>query len=261
MVKNIIVYAIEALCLGIFMVVATLATATIELPTSPIYQAIADPLLRRLLIGIIVGMTAISIIYSPWGKRSGAHLNPAVTLTFWRLKKLRTIDAVFYILSQCLGGILGIWIAGLLLGKTIADPAIKYIVTVPGVAGELTAFGAEFLISLGLMTLVLQVSNRPHLSQLTGVFSGILVTTYITLEAPLSGMSMNPARSLASALPAGIWHGFWIYCIAPPLGMLLAAEIYFHNGKKTKSQICCKLCPNNTTDCISPICCQTVNSK
>jgi aquaporin Z len=87
-------------------------------------------LLRRLLIGIVVGMTAISIIYSPWGKRSGAHLNPAVTLTFWRLKKLRPIDAVFYIFSQCLGGILGIWIAGLLLGKTIADPAIKYIVTV-----------------------------------------------------------------------------------------------------------------------------------
>jgi aquaporin Z len=270
MVKNIIIYAIEALCLGIFMVVATLATAAMlckshfvnELPTSPIYQAIADPLLRRLLIGIVVGMTAISIIYSPWGKRSGAHLNPAVTLTFWRLKKLRTIDTVFYILSQCLGGICGMWIAGLLLGKTIADPAINYIVTVPGVAGKSIAFGAEFLLSLGLMTLVLQVSNRPRLSQLTGVFSGILVATYITLEAPLSGMSINPARSLASALPAGIWNGFWIYCIAPPLGMLLAAEIYFRNGKKkTKRQICCKLCPNDTTDCISPICCQTVNSK
>lgn len=178
MIENIIVYAIEALCLGIFMVVATLATAAMlckshfvnELPTSPIYQAIADPLFRRLLIGLVVGMTAISIIYSPWGKRSGAHLNPAVTLTFWRLKKLRAIDAVFYILSQCLGGICGMWIAGLLLGKTIADPAINYIV-IPGVAGKSIAFGAEFLLSLGLMTLVLQVSNCPRLSQLTGVFS------------------------------------------------------------------------------------------
>jgi aquaporin Z len=256
------VYAIEALYLGIFMVVATLTTTAFQLPASPIHQAIADPLLRRLLIGIVIGITAISIIYSPWGKRSGAHLNPAVTLTFWRLKKIRTIDTVFYILAQCLGGICGIWLAGLLIGRSIADPAINYIVTVPGIAGEIGAFGAEFLLSLGLMTLVLQVSNRPQISQLTGVFSGILLAIYITVEAPLSGMSMNPARSLASALPAGIWYGFWIYCIAPPLGMQLAAEIYLRSGeKKALRQICCKLCPNDTTDCISPICCQTVNSQ
>jgi aquaporin Z len=259
---NVMVYAIEALCLGIFMVVATLATTAFQLPASPLHQAIGDPLLRRLLIGIVIGVTAIAIIYSPWGKRSGAHLNPAVTLMFWRLKKIRTIDASFYILFQYLGGIGGIWVAGLLIGKTIADPAINYIVTVPGMSGELGAFGAEFLLSFGLMTLVLQVSNRPHLSQLTGLFSGILIAIYITVAAPLSGMSMNPARSLASALPAGVWDGFWIYCIAPPLGMLVAAEIYLRTGKKkVQSQICSKLCPNHTTDCISPICCQTINSQ
>jgi aquaporin Z len=111
------------------------------------------------------------------------------------------------------------------------------------------------------MTLVLQVSNRPRLSQLTGVFSGILVAIYITIEAPLSGMSMNPARSLASALPAGVWNGFWIYCIAPPLGMQLAAEIYLRSSKRSYRQICCKFCPNDTTECISPLCCQVINSK
>jgi aquaporin Z len=68
---------------------------------------------------------------------------------------------------------------------------------------------------------------------------------------------MNPARTLASALPAGVWNGFWIYCIAPPLGMQLAADIYLRSGeKKTQRQICSKLCPNNSTECISPICCQ-----
>ncbi len=257
MIKNVIVYAIEAVCLGIFMVVATLATTAFELPASPLHQAIADPLFRRLLIGIVMGLTAISIIYSPWGKRSGAHLNPAVTLTFWRLKKIRTIDAGFYILAQCLGGICGVWLAGLLIGRSIADPAINYIVTVPGVAGELGALTTEFLLSFGLMTLVLQVSNRPRLSQLTGLFCGILIAIYITFVAPFSGMSMNPARSLASALPAQIWHGFWIYCIAPPLGMQSAALVYLRSGKrKTKIQICSKLCPNNSTECISPNCCQ-----
>jgi aquaporin Z len=256
-VENIMIYMIEAICLGIFMVVATLTTTALQLPTSPLHQAIEAPLLRRLLIGIVIGITAITIIYSPWGKRSGAHLNPAVTLTFWRLKKIRTTDAAIYILAQCLGGICGIWVVGLLIGETIANPAINYIVTVPGSAGELAAFGAEFLLSFGLMTLVLQVSNRPQISQLTGLFSGILLAIYITVEAPLSGMSMNPARTLASALPAGVWHGFWIYLIAPPLGMQLAAEIYLRFGKtKTQIQICSKLCPNNSTECISPICCQ-----
>ena len=254
---NVIEYAIEAICLGVFMVVATLATAVFELPNSPIHQTIADPLLRRFLIGVIVGLTAIAIIYSPLGKRSGAHINPAVTLTFWRLKKIRPIDACFYILAQTLGAILGIWFAGILLGVAIADPAVNYIATVPSSAGELSAFFVEFILSLGMMTLILNVSNHPKLSQLTGLFAGMLLVIYITIAAPISGMSMNPARSLGSAIPAQAWHGFWIYCIAPPLGMIIASEIYLRTGKKkSRAELCCKLCPNSTTRCISPVCCQ-----
>jgi aquaporin Z len=135
-VENIMVYMIEAICLGIFMVVATLTTTALQLPASPLHQAIEAPLLRRLLIGIVIGITAITIIYSPWGKRSGAHLNPAVTLTFWRLKKIRTTDAAIYILAQCLGGICGIWVVGLLIGETISNPAINYIVTVLDATGS-----------------------------------------------------------------------------------------------------------------------------
>lgn len=259
---NIIEYAIEALCLGIFMVIATLATVLFELPSSPFHQWISDPIFRRFLIGVAMGLTAISIIYSPWGKRSGAHINPAVTLTFWRLKKIRTLDAAFYILAQCIGAVLGIWVAGLLIGIAIADPTINYIVTVPQPNGEFIAFWAEFVLSCGLMTLILQVSNRTNLSQFTGLFCGILVAIYITIEAPISGMSINPARSLGSALPAQVWHGFWIYCVAPPLGMLLAAELYLRRSKqKSRTEICGKLCPNSSTPCLSPICCQKCNLR
>jgi aquaporin Z len=254
---NVIEYAIEAFCLGIFMVVATLIVTIFELPSSPIHQAIADPNFRRFLIGVSVGLTAIAIIYSPLGKRSGAHINPAVTLTFWRLKKIRTVDAIFYILAQYTGAISGIWLAGILLGNAIADPAVNYIVTAPRTAGELVAFFAELLLSFGLMTMVLQVSNRPKLSKFTGLFAGMMVAIYITIEAPISGMSMNPARSFGSALPAQVWQGFWLYCVAPPLGMLLASEVYIRFGKrKEQSQICCKLYPNSSTPCISPVCCQ-----
>lgn len=250
-------YAIEAVGLGIFMISASVMTALLELPTSPLRQAIADPLLRRFLIGIAMGLTAIAIIYSPWGKRSGAHINPAVTLTFWRLQKIQTWDALCYIAAQCIGGWLGLLIAAILMGSAIADPAVNYVVTIPGQQGDLAAFLAEFTISFGLMTLVLNVSNRMQISQYTGICAGILVALYITFEAPISGMSMNPARTLASALPAQIWQSIWLYFTAPPLGMLLAAEIYLRQGKrKRQSQICCKLCPNRETPCISPMCCQ-----
>lgn len=239
------------------MTLAALVTALFELPTSLVHQAIADPLLRRFLIGVIMGLTAIAIIYSPLGKRSGAHINPAVTLTFWRLGKIRTVDAVFYILAQVSGAVAGIWFAGILLGMAIADPAVNYIVTKPAQNGEAIAFLAEFLLALGLMTMILQVSNRDKLMHLTGIFAGILVALFITFEAPISGMSLNPARSLGSAIPAQVWQGFWLYCVAPPMGMLLAAEFYLRTGKKKKrSELCCKLCPNSSTPCISPVCCQ-----
>jgi aquaporin Z len=81
--------------------------------------------------------------------------------------------------------------------------------------------------------------------------------TFITFKAPISGMSINPARSLSSAIPAQVWHGFWLYFIAPPMGMLLAAKLYLRMGKKKKrSQLCCKLRPNSSTPCLSPVCCQ-----
>ena len=87
-------YLLEAAGLGLFMISACLVTVLLEYPSSPVRQALPDPWVRRLLIGIAMGLTAISLIYSPLGKRSGAHLNPAVTLTFLRLGKIEPWDAV-----------------------------------------------------------------------------------------------------------------------------------------------------------------------
>ncbi|MEM9163515.1 MAG: aquaporin, partial [Cyanobacteria bacterium P01_F01_bin.4] len=92
-------------------------------------------------------------------------------------------------------------------------------------------------------------------SNLTGIFAGILVATFITFEAPLSGMSINPARTFASALPAQEWNGFWIYYLAPPLAMLLATEVYLNVTKRNPRKLCGKLCPNMETPCICTTCC------
>jgi aquaporin Z len=97
---------------------------------------------------------------------------------------------------------------------------------VPGPTGNAVAFVAETVISFVLMLTVLTVSNHPRLAPLTGICAGLLVWTYIAVEAPLSGMSMNPARTFGSALLARDFPGLWIYFTAPPLGMLLAAELF-----------------------------------
>ena len=84
----------------------------------------------------------------------------------------------------------------------------------------------EALISFVLMGTVLRVSNHPRLARFTGVCAGLVVASCITFEAPVSGMSLNPARTLAAAVPAGIWTGWWIYFTAPLVGMVAAAEIH-----------------------------------
>ena len=219
-------YLIEGWALGTFMVSAGVATTLLEYPGFWLHQAIASPDLRRALIGIAMGLTAVALIYSPWGQRSGAHMNPAVTLTFLRLGKIARWDALFFVAAQCLGGILGVLVVRALFADAFALSPVRYIVTVPGPAGADVAFAAEVLISALLMATVLWVSGSPRFERATGLCAGILVALFITFEAPLSGMSINPARTLASAVPAGLFDHLWIYFIAPPLGMLAAGEIY-----------------------------------
>ena len=242
-------YLMEAVGLGLFMISAAVVTSLLEHPHSPLYQLFSDPLIRRGLTGIAMGLTAIGIIYSPWGKRSGAHLNPAVTVAFFRLGKIQGLDAFCYVLAQFVGGVIGLLVAAMAIGMAIEHPTVNYVVTVPGGGGVGVAFAAEAGISFGLMLVVLIVSNHTKLNVWTGVFAGVLVAAYITVEAPLSGMSMNPARSFASALPAHLWTDFWVYLTAPLLGMLLAAECYvrFPGARRV---LCAKLHHHNNERCI-----------
>jgi aquaporin Z len=244
-------YLIEAWALGMFMVSAALFTALLEYPGSPVHQFIPNGTVRRALIGLAMGLTAIALIYSPWGQRSGAHMNPATTLTFLRLGKVMPWDAAFYIAAQFAGGVCGVLLSKHLLGAIIAHPSVNYVTTVPGPAGTGVAFVAEATIAGGMMLMVLFVTNTPKLARFTGLFAGALVFLYITFEAPLSGMSINPARTVASAIPSGIWTSGWIYFIAPVLGMLLAAQVYqgfndsrrlacpkLHHGGKQRCLFC-----------------------
>ncbi|OLP15767.1 hypothetical protein BST81_24410 [Leptolyngbya sp. 'hensonii'] len=242
-------YLMEAALLGLFMISAGVFTIFLEYPDSPVHQAIANGDVRRFLIGIAMGVTAIALIYSPWGQQSGAHMNPAVTLTFYRLGKIKAWDAWFYLLFQCLGGLTGVYLVALGFGQVFTQPPVSYVVTVPGPAGWMAALLGELLIAFLMMSTVLVISNHKKLHRFTGLFAGCLVMLYVTFEAPFSGFGMNPARSLASALPANVWTAFWLYVIVPPIGMFLAAGLYsYWFGDRAVK--CAKLHHNNQKRCI-----------
>jgi aquaporin Z len=242
-------YLMEAAELGLFMISACVFTVLFEYPASPVHQSVPNPLFRNALIGLAMAGTAISLIYSGWGQRSGAHMNPAVTITFLRLKKMEPWDAFFYVIAQFAGGVIGVAAASIFLGMTLSHRAVRYAATQPGAPGIKSAFLAETLISFVLMLTVLNVSNSRKLSRFTGLFAGALIAAYITFEAPLSGMSMNPARTFGSAFFAKSFDSLWLYFVAPPMGMLLAAEL-FVRLRSLRAVHCAKYHHNNSKRCI-----------
>jgi aquaporin Z len=238
-------YLAEAGLLGLLMIVASTLGVVLGHPASPAVRVIPDPLARRALFGLAIGATVIAITYSPAGMRSGGHLNPSMTLAFLWLRKVRTRDAVFYVTAQLAGAVAGVLAAWAALGRRLAHPAVHFITTRPGHAGPIVAFAAEAAISFVLMSVVLWVLASRHAAW-TGVCAGVLVALYVTFEGPISGMSMNPARSLGSALPAQELGAIWIYAIAPPLGMLTAATLLRQRAAGT----CAKLFHSSKVSCI-----------
>jgi aquaporin Z len=239
----------EATELGLFMMSACVFAVLLFHPDSSVPRLLPDPRVRRLLIGIAMAATAVLIIYSPLGRRSGAHFNPSLTLTYLRLARVAPADALFYVLAQFAGAVAGVALAARILGPRVAHAAVNYAATLPGPRGAAAAFAAELGISFVLMTVVLVVSSRAYLARFTGLFAASLVAVYITLEAPVSGMSMNPARSFGSAFFANAWAALWIYFLAPPLGMLLAAEAYVRLGGR-RAVACAKLNHASSSRCI-----------
>ena len=233
-------YLIEGACLGLFMVSICVFGALFEHPDSPVRQWIENSAVRRVPMGLAMGLTAMALIYSRMGQRSGAHMNPATTLAFLHLGKIRRVDALGYTLAHLVGGILGVQTAALVIRQALGHPNVNYLTTVPGPDGAAWAFAAEAGMSCALMLTVLAVSNRPGIARFTGLCAGLLIAVFIIVEAPISGMSMNPARTLGSALAAGTWTDLWVYLAAPTLGMVTAAEIY-HRVADRISVRCAKL--------------------
>ncbi len=242
-------YLMEAGESGLYLFSACVFATLLWHPASPIGRYLPNDAVRRMLMGLAMGATIIAIVVTPWGKQSGAHFNPAVTFTFYRLKKVAAWDAVFYCAAQFLGAVAGVALASVLLQGAPAHRAVRYAATVPGIYGDAIAFLAELAISFVLMSAILFASNHEALAPYTHHFAAILVALYIAFESPISGMSTNPARTFGPAFYADYWHALWIYFIGPPLGMLAAAEVFLL-ARNRKGPYCAKLHHHNDKRCI-----------
>ena len=242
-------YFMEGAGLGVFMIAAGAFSCLVFHPASPLGAWPESELGRRLLMGLAMGATSFAIVHSSWGRRSGAHINPAVTLSFWRLGKIAAPDALGYVVAQFVGAAAGLAALGLILSGPLSHASVAWAVTRPGPYAPAAAFAAEAAISFSMMLTVLVVANTPGLARHTALFGACLVALFITLESPVSGMSMNPARTFGSAVLSGTWDGFWIYATAPPLAMLAAAEAYVR-ARGAVRVYCAKLHHDNDHRCI-----------
>lgn len=242
--------AAEAALLGLFMASACGFAALLWSPASPVAALVPDDLPRRLLMGLAMGATAVLLLRSRWARVSGGHLNPAVTFAFWRLGRIRGADAAAYSAAQAFGGLAGVLAAGALLGRAVSDPPVRWAVTSPGPHGPLAAFTAEAGIAAAMFGAVLATSRSPFPGAAPWVAAALLAL-FVAFVSPVSGTSLNPARTLASAIPAGAFESVWVYVTAPVLGMAAAAETALRLGA---SRGCCSVCAPAPGGCPVPVC-------
>lgn len=222
-------YLAEAAGIMAFLIVSSVAAVVFHHPDSALARAFGPQAwVQRMGVAAAVGLLITAMANSPWGKRSGAHFNPAVTLGFWQLGYIATADALWYALAQFSGAIL----AGIgmfwLLRPWFGHPDIHYNTTVPldAAHGWAWALGAEILISAALMLVLLWALHSPKRKPWAGALAGLTLALFVVVEAPLSGMSLNPARTLGTAVAAGVGHGLWLYLLGPFGAMWATAALY-----------------------------------
>jgi len=188
---------------------------------SPMAQLIPEIKVRQVITGFLFGSIGASIALSPIGKLSGAHINPAVTMVFWLFKKIEGRLAITYVLAQLTGAIIGC-LPLLIWGQM--GRSIEFGVTIPG-AGYSTqaALLGEVITTFTMVSLLVIFIGFRRIRQFTPYMFPFLYAIMVPLEADISGISTNPARSLGPAVISGEWAGWWIYLIGPMTGAFLAS--------------------------------------
>jgi aquaporin Z len=171
-------------------------------------------------VALAFAFVVIAMIYA-LGHLSGAHINPAVTLAFWSVRRFPAAEVVPYVAAQCAGAALA---SLTLLG--VLGPVGQLGATLPNIAPE-KAFGVEWLLSFALMFVIMAVATDERVpGGFAALVVGLTVGFCALMGGPLTGASMNPARSFGPAIVGGLWTAHWVYWAAPVTGMILAARVY-----------------------------------
>jgi aquaporin Z len=244
-------YLMESSGLGVLMLCICLFGTALYSNASPMARFHLSGRENSAFMGLGVAATTWFIIRSPFGRRSGAHFNPAITLTYLWLGRIHRWDALCYIAAQFSGALAGVFVARQFLGVSLAAEPVRYVVTVPGSYGRATAFVAEFLLSALLMGVVLFATNHRTLARFSPLLVAAVTVLYFAICSSISGFSVNPARTFSSAVFAWIWWGIWIYFIAPCLGMLAVAYAYIRTFGSNRVY-CAKVFHDRRSTCPFP---------
>jgi aquaporin Z len=192
---------------------------------SPVASIVPSHYWRLLITGLLFATTGSLVTISPLGRRSGAHLNPAVTLAFWLRHHVHPHDLAGYIVAQCVGALIGTALVRLLWGATATSVSLG--VTQPGrglSAGEAAA--VETLMTAILIGTILGMVSSKRTARWTPLVLVPVIATLVWQGAPYTGTSLNPARSLAPALELPNLHDIWVYLLGPSLGAVLAVAVF-----------------------------------
>lgn len=209
-------YAAEFLGTALLLIGGLSAVILVISPASPVAALALPGWLAGALAGGLFGLTGTAVTLSRIGRHSGAHINPAMSLAFLLEGRLSVSHARWYVVSQCLGAIAGT--AAVLAWGPLGRP-LDFGATTPasGVAWwEATAL--EALCTVVLVTTVFVFLADPRLKRFTPWTMGPMYALMVSLEAPFTGTSTNPARSLGPAVVTGTWRDFWVYLVGPAVG-------------------------------------------
>ena len=193
-------------------------------------ELIPNVKVRQAITGFLFGCVGAAIAVSPIGKVSGAHVNPAVTVGFWLLRKLEGRLAVTYVSAQLAGAVAGC-IPLLLWGHM--GRSLNFGATTPGVAYTVPeALFGEVITTFALMFMLMVFIAFRELRPFTPFMVPFLYGVMVPLEADISGISTNPARSFGPSVVSGVWDAWWIYWIGPLIGVVLASAVGYRLAKR-----------------------------
>lgn len=204
--------------------------------------AISNPRLGLLVIGVLVGVVILALIHSPWGKRSGAHLNPAVTVALWLMGVFPARGVPFYVAAQLAGAVAGTALGRLVWGPSVA--AVRY----GAVSPTATWNGAEvFMAEAGCLAAITLLAGffvaHPAQARHLPLAVAVSVAATIALLGPVSGGSANPARQFGPALLAGDGRDLWIYLTAPVAGAAIGASVHHLLMRRRRSSSTAEVLP------------------